>query len=605
MKYINSISKRMISMAFCVLFAFSMFTAFAVSEDASANSENPCSEALLAEMAKSGKDDLISVYVWFENIDYNEVEKTAQQRTGLTEELLDAEEKKIEPINLDIFSMPEEKAEAETKKYIQHSKEQRTRTHELVDQYIMAKREAARELYTQANQKNLDSLKLEEKSIQWVSQYSPVVIANVTVEQIKKLAGRKAVNTIDLRNNETPTPSMTNAMAAVEDTYVRDTLGFDGHKVKVGIYDSGVVGTHTELNSTNLTRLDDGEPISSHATTVARVLAGSKGPARNATVYSISPYLLATNEARLEALITKGAVVINLSLGFSRSPSEPNQLYVGFERWIDHIGYDHNVSMVIAAGNDGTDATVTCPGLSYNVLTVGAMYHKETATMSDDIFCDFTSTANGASNGCAKPDFSAPGQSVLGTSGTSFAAPIVAGVIAQMMEYKPTLKDNPALVKAVLTASCVRKTAGESLAGLTAKEGAGVINARKAIWILGAGRFTTGNIASSTKNHTFTVTSSDNKISVGLAWLRSVSINAPSNQSAHNVYPSAASLPAHANLNLEILKPNGSSAGTSTFANSSAEKVYFNVSTTGTYKAKITRASGSGSNSVKYALAWY
>lgn len=81
-------------------------------------------------------------------------------------------------------------------------------------------------------------------------------------------------------------------------------------------------------------------------------------------------------------------------------------------------------------------------------------------------------------------------------TGTSAAAPFVTGTVALLYQLKPSLKAQPDVVKAILMASCHRKvlsSEGNSTenieSGLTAHQGAGVINPYISVAIAGSGNY--------------------------------------------------------------------------------------------------------------------
>lgn len=101
--------------------------------------------------------------------------------------------------------------------------------------------------------------------------------------------------------------------------------------------------------------------------------------------------------------------VVNLSLGSGSAAtrSEQDPLRQAVEK-----AADEGIVVVVSAGNNGPYSdTITSPGDSPKVITVGAVDDNNTPTLADDYIPHFS--ARGA-HGTSKPDLVAPGEGILG-----------------------------------------------------------------------------------------------------------------------------------------------------------------------------------------------
>ena len=171
---------------------------------------------------------------------------------------------------------------------------------------------------------------------------------------------------------------------------------------------------------------------------------------------------------------------------------------------------DAGIVVVASAGNFGVDADdrprfggITAPGNAPWVITVGGASHNGTDARSDDSVARFSSRGPTRVDRAMKPDLVAYGVGIeslsdrastlyglypdylldgtrpvgyrpyLSLTGTSMAAPVVAGAVALMLEANPTLTPNA--VKAILQYTAEDRPEGP------AAEGAGLLNARGAV----------------------------------------------------------------------------------------------------------------------------
>lgn len=339
----------------------------------------------------------------------------------------------------------------------------------------------------------------------------------------------------------------------------------------------------TELSGTNITVGGKvGEDV--HATLVAAIIT-KMAPAAELYCTTVDNFY-----ANIEWLISSGVSVINFS-GDMIKKGDTHNTYGTCVRWVDHVVFQHGVSWVNSAGNGGTNAYVSSPGNGYNVIAVGGIDDKGTVSTSDDTYFEDTSQKTG--NGLpSKPDVVAPAKGFSFSdgkshSGTSFAAPYVTGMIAQMMSLCPDLKIRPEAVKAAVMASCNRKTSGERIGEISNKEGAGVVNAYYAV--LASINIVTGKKSyydTTDKKITYTYTASKSgKGIVVISWLEHCA--------AYSDHTDAGNITAYGfpDLDLFVYDSSGKEVARSQSSRNSVEMASFNAIANQTYTVVIERKS--------------
>ena len=199
--------------------------------------------------------------------------------------------------------------------------------------------------------------------------------------------------------------------------------------VRVGLVDSGVEASHPALrDATLLTWGCEGTPLpESHGTAVASLLAGHEadfhGAAPGATVYAADVYCgrptggaVETIAAAFGWLVGQRVPVINVSLV---GPANA-MLAAVVARAIAH-GY----VIVAAVGNDGPAAAPLYPAAYPGVIGVTAVDARERVLLEANRGPQVAFAARGADLVAARI-----GAGYAQVRGTSFAAPIVAGLLA-------------------------------------------------------------------------------------------------------------------------------------------------------------------------------
>lgn len=210
-----------------------------------------------------------------------------------------------------------------------------------------------------------------------------------------------------------------------------------GNGVRVYVLDSGIRVSHKEFGGRakwgpNLVSDSPDTDETGHGTHVAGVIAGKTyGVAKRATVVSLK--ILDKNGTSSVSRALRGIdwviddakrrgvekkAVINMSVAGEKSSS----LNAGVK-----AATDVGITVVVAAGNNGTDATDFSPASAASAITVGAIDEKDQRAefsnwgTSIDLFAPGVLTLSASSSGDDESEY---------MSGTSMATPHVAGLAA-------------------------------------------------------------------------------------------------------------------------------------------------------------------------------
>ncbi|WP_043535259.1 S8 family peptidase [Salinispora tropica] len=233
--------------------------------------------------------------------------------------------------------------------------------------------------------------------------------------------------------------------------------GYDGDGVTVAVLDTGIDPTHPDLADhiqDTVSFVPDEDPTDprGHGTHVASIIAGT-GAASDGDNTGVAPgadliigKVLNNNGIGYDSWIIagmqwaaeSGADVVNMSLGNAARTDVLDPMTLA----VDALSAQHDTLFVIAAGNNGM--TIGTPGNAESALTVGAVDKQ-------DLLAGFSSVGPLAYSGAVKPDLTAPGVAVnaarsqqstgdgmyVSKTGTSMAAPHVAGAAAILAQQHP------------------------------------------------------------------------------------------------------------------------------------------------------------------------
>ena len=566
--------KKIVTIVLSLIFLLSM--GYPLSVLADENWAQKITPQLWEKLQEADNNDVIKVYLWTKDMDQEEIEERVYETTGYSRNNI---QQAYETIDQDVRTL--NTGSVTFKKSVLEHKEQtaeaRAKEQAAISSYINEKRNCSRDAYNEMNTENIRKFGINTEKVYFSSQYSPMIIAELTANQIRNISASRTVTLIDLYVEKVAKDSSISSMLSnVKADRVRDLYGYSGSGVKIG---------QIEPSTT-----------SDHAVNVRSIISAI---APDAVIESRSVSTVQTFYSQVEALITSGCTVINMSANYYENNGRISW-YTNEEKWVDHIEGPHGISFVNSAGNDytGTRLEISSPGMAYNVITVGAINDNNTTSTSDDTVQSYSAYVNNGSNGCAKPEIMAPDTllSPADNNGTSYAAPVVTGVIAQLMEYKPYLKGNSRLVKAILVAGCDRKIneALDKNSSLTAIEGAGIINAVSSFSIMTTNSYRSGSFTSD--ELTFEVDLSKPITYVGLAWATISSVG------SDHVNPTIIS-GTHVNLDVYMYNSSNTLLASGRMTHSSAEKIWESTPL-GTYRFTIKRTNNANAT-VWYSLAWY
>ena len=323
----------------------------------------------------------------------------------------------------------------------------------------------------------------EVKALGQVKYDLPLINSFVLeIEEDKSNILRSLCNLDLIHENAKITAQMNTARKSVNADFV-NSKGFTGRGVTVAILDTGICPTKDFVFPKNriiafkdfVNKNNEPYDDNGHGTHVSGI-AGGNGFLSHGKYMGIAPEcnfvsLKILDEsgrgnsadvlAGLQWLIDNkdkyNIRAVNLSIG-TKDEGGSDPLIKAVENL-----WESGIIVVIAAGNNGpSKSSVTSPGISRKVITVGASDDHKTVNIWGDSFVNFS--VRGPTSECIiKPDVIAPGANIISClsknvvgqdklkmidgnyttmSGTSMSTPIVTGAICLLLQKNPNLSPN-------------------------------------------------------------------------------------------------------------------------------------------------------------------
>lgn len=456
-------------------------------------------------ISKYGKD--INIYE-DENRFYSEVVPNIKVGNETIKSLVSKSE-----ISIDNFSLDNEKSTLN----IELRKSINKEIIKEMNEYVSNRREARSDMMKQYLEKYKSFFNSED--IVFSSEFIEMLIVRLNKSEILELSNNPYVESIHYSENDggqeawvAPLLIEADSTTGTGSINYNNGSGYDGTGITIGIIESN--GTAYDSNDYNLKDAHrsrklafvstDGVTLTGsniHSTLVTAIICGKKvtvqnriyeGLARGSQVYQTA---ISSNEQtmgqefyRAVEKLTSNPFNVNI-INFSGGLGNGDK-YSEYDKAVDKYVEDYKIVFVKSAGN--TSGDVTAPGKAFNAITVGCLEAKTGSGMpsspfglkSDSAWYEEDYLPN-------KPDVVAPGTKITlpttATSqceytdgGTSFAAPVVSGVAAQLMQSDAMCIANPNYVKNLIMNGASNDLISETEVAygeLLEKTGAGLVNA--------------------------------------------------------------------------------------------------------------------------------
>lgn len=459
--------KKLFSKLSCVLLVCSLLLSSALfnvngSTEETNDTKIDCGLQLLLE--KTNDNDKISVSVWFEDIDHNDVKQKVIN--FLKNDIISGI---VTKDTIEMSFIDNDNLNTKIPNYSFINEISSNISFEEISTVISAVRKTYKNVLSEYNKRMYNNLvcKLESEKpeIIMMSKYAPNIDLRLKKEQIYKLSELSCVNQIyyldenakfieDVSDeeDEEDLPIDTSYFDVTEISNARDNFGLTGNGMKVGMIEAEYLPLTRYFPNSKLTNItgtvDNGK---FHGTRVALVMVGNDekytGAIPGAELYCTIIGSIGSRERAIGELLSRGVTVINMSCSMIDSEYGYNS-YGTLSRYIDYISCNYDVTFVMSSGNT-QDRGISSSNMAYNAIIVGNCDNNGELEMDSSYIYD--------RDKAYKPDIVAPGVNVNttagGMTGTSASAPMVTSAIAQLTQAFPSIAGKSELIKSVLMSS--------------------------------------------------------------------------------------------------------------------------------------------------------
>ena len=582
---------------------------------------NKIDDVTMQMLSSMMDSERLKVWIWFDDIDEKEIQEKTETICGFTRE---DTRSKTTKLSADLVTfLNKDHAEYDEAELAKVKDDLKTlvksnlgtqKENDMFRTYTATYRSTAKELYKTHNATFINKAGLNNNlNIEFVSTLTPSLIASLTKKEILELAKNNAVINIGyVDENDPEPPDCTKQMATMNVDDTISTFGVSGNGINILMIDHDFVRPELDnyLLIPNTDRIRNVYNEAVYYTNNTSDLPTAAYDHANATVAVLQEYaqdasiytVYLTQYGDIEWAITNCDIDL---IDCSANYATPVDYYsCSKSKWFDALVTKYDMPIIASAGNgmswnDGINAPyVISPATAFNTIAVGAYGTNGTST-SDRMHNFRYNSANNTNVVQNKPDL------VVASSSTSYAAPALSGITALILQLNGNLKGEPEAIKAILMASCHRKvlpasgtgdTQESMFDGLTLKQGAGAVDAYRAMCIALLGNYRTGWITNGNINGEAIHLNDNKNINVSLVWsINNVMKSSPNAQNPVDVGTKQ-------DLELRIYRGSTLTA-VSNKMNTGKQLAYFTGTKNLQYTVQVTKAI-QNTEFVYFAYAW-
>lgn len=366
------------------------------------------------------------------------------------------------------------------------------------DEELVEYRKEVEKFYKKENEKIIKDLNLCCFSEQITySNYAPFIqisFDNIAdsrkkgfkVENLRNKKNVDIIDTIFINNGyKSEFPVLSQGNQTLEEPYVFeyalydigvDASKFQGEGIRIGVIENYRPMNLFGINSDKITFWEEGTILNHpHGDVVINILAGSYGISNNSHIYfasiassGMNSFVKLYNAINWQLAHPRSVHIINFSLGILEGK------YSSITQLLDFLSVSSKVTFVVASGNNCPINNSNDLGNGFNIISVGSTNkNKEVSSFSNygvnpmysGVLKKPSLVAPGEGLqfiGSIPNDYlRTPGNNITSISGTSFAAPMVTGIVALLIDQYRYLMLEPWNIHSILISSA-KKIRGQT-----------------------------------------------------------------------------------------------------------------------------------------------